>query len=177
LSCRNAIIISRPWTTFAESSSNCFASSSILRTALLLLLFSGCSLASQNHPYCDFKIKIIKWLIALLGHWPTKSQNITVTCHILKTIWPASVGSANRPPIRWPLVGHSLSLEMLEPGCRQFRIADRMLDVAMAEIGLAVPGTSAFAKAMRCAAYLRAWWRSASRLDWLAAKDFRSMRA
>ena len=36
------------------------------------------------------------------------------------------------------------------------------------------PGTSAFAKAMRCAAYLRAWWRSASRLDWLAAKDFRS---
>ena len=41
----------------------------------------------------------------------------------------------------------------------------------------AVPGTSAFAKAMHCAVYLRAWWRSASRLDWLAAKDFRSMPA
>ena len=38
-------------------------------------------------------------------------------------------------------------------------------------------GTSAFAKAMHCAVYLRAWWRSASRLDWLAAKDFRSMPA
>jgi hypothetical protein len=24
--------------------------------------FSGCSLVSQDHPYCDFKIKIIKWL-------------------------------------------------------------------------------------------------------------------
>ena len=29
----------------------------------------------------------------------------------------------------------------------------------------AVPGTSAFAKAVHCAVYLRAWWRSASRLD------------
>jgi hypothetical protein len=28
---------------------------------------SGCLLVSQDHPYCDFKIKIIKWLIALLG--------------------------------------------------------------------------------------------------------------
>ena len=41
----------------------------------------------------------------------------------------------------------------------------------------AVPGMSAFARATRYAGYLRAWWRSALRLAWLAARDFRSMRA
>ena len=41
----------------------------------------------------------------------------------------------------------------------------------------AVPGTSAFARATRYAGYLRAWWRSALWLGWLAARDFRSMRA
>ena len=41
----------------------------------------------------------------------------------------------------------------------------------------AVPGMSAFARATRYAGYLRAWWRSALRLAWLAAMDSRSMRA
>src|SRR5262245_7762209 len=41
----------------------------------------------------------------------------------------------------------------------------------------AAHGTSAFARAMPCAASLRAWWRSASRPGWSAAKGFRSMRA
>src|SRR6185312_10408122 len=34
----------------------------------------------------------------------------------------------------------------------------------------AVPGTSAFARAMRYAGYLRAWWRSALRLGWLVIR-------
>ena len=41
----------------------------------------------------------------------------------------------------------------------------------------AVPGMSAFARARRYAGYLRASWRSASPLAWLAARHFRSMRA
>jgi len=41
----------------------------------------------------------------------------------------------------------------------------------------AVLGTSAFARARRYAGYLRASWRSASPLAWLAARHFRSMRA
>ena len=41
----------------------------------------------------------------------------------------------------------------------------------------AVPGMSAFARAMPCAGYLRRWWRSASRLVWSAAKHSPSMRA
>ena len=41
---------------------------------------------------------------------------------------------------------------------------------------LAVPGTSASARATRYAGYLRAWWRSVSRLAWLVARAFRSMR-
>jgi len=40
-----------------------------------------------------------------------------------------------------------------------------------------VPGTSAVARARRCAGFLRTWWRSALRLGWLAARDFRSLRA
>ena len=41
----------------------------------------------------------------------------------------------------------------------------------------AVRGTSASVRAMPCAECSRAWWRCASRLGWLAAKRFRSMRA
>ena len=41
----------------------------------------------------------------------------------------------------------------------------------------AVPGTSAFARARRYAEYLRASFRSALPLAWLAARVFRSMRA
>src|SRR5262245_40344220 len=36
---------------------------------------------------------------------------------------------------------------------------------------------NAFARAMPCAGCSRAWWRSASRLGWLLARGFRSMRA
>ena len=42
---------------------------------------------------------------------------------------------------------------------------------------LAVRGTSAFARARPYVGYLRAWWRTALQLAWLAARDFRSMRA
>src|SRR6201984_2134496 len=41
----------------------------------------------------------------------------------------------------------------------------------------AVRDMSAFARARRYAGYLRAWWRSASPLAWLAGRHFRSMRA
>ncbi len=41
----------------------------------------------------------------------------------------------------------------------------------------AVLGTSAFGRAMPFVGYLRAWWQSAWRPVWLAAKPFPSMRA
>src|SRR2546421_12183091 len=41
-------------------------------------------------------------------------------------------------------------------------------------VNLAAHGTNAFARATPCGGFLRAWWRSASRLGWLAAKGFRS---
>jgi hypothetical protein len=51
---------------------------------------SGCLLVSHDHPYCDFKIKIIKWLIALFGTgrdvraWPYSAA------------WPSGLVAARR---------------------------------------------------------------------------------
>jgi transposase len=84
--------------------------------------------------------------------------------------------------IRMLIVGYVFAIRSERQLCSevQVNLAYRWFCKLGIEDGIrcsAVPGMSAFARATRYAGYLRASWRSALRLAWLAARDFRSMQA
>ena len=62
----------------------------------------------------------------------------------------------------WPIVGSASSVSKIR------------YPITRCSAG---PDMNAFARAMPCGGYLRAWWRCASRRGLSAAKRFRSMRA
>ena len=50
--------------------------------------------------------------------------------------WPLYLGTW----VRFPIVGASVSPERIEPGCRQFAVADGVLDILASQVVLECPG-------------------------------------